>query len=331
VGVVAAKVEPEKVDTEKSGIRVTWVLDGPDTAVDISVGPTPEAVDHDHAVTVPAGERSVVLEHDSSGARRYVSVSPVGGGSFVVAERRLPFDGVTNFRDLGGYPTRQGTHTLWGLVFRSDALHKFTAADLGSYESLGLNAVYDLRGDAERELYPNPFPSTQLALLSQVSVAADPAEAGSYEGARGGERLLREMYRGMLDGSAAVLGRLLGSLAEPGSLPAVFHCTGGKDRTGIASALLLELLGVHREAVLDDYELTALYRRREHQGESYENLLARGLPPEAAAAVLGAPRWAMAATLDDLDEVYGGIDAYLTGPAALAPETVGRLRELLSG
>jgi protein-tyrosine phosphatase len=327
VGVVAAKVEPEN-----SGIRVTWVLDGADTAVDISVGPTPEAVDHSHAMTVPPGERSVVLELEPSDARRYLSVSPVGGGgSFVAAERRLPFDGVTNFRDLGGYPTRQGTHTRWGLVFRSDALHKFTAADLASYEALGLNAVYDLRGDAEREVYPNPFPSTQLALLSQVSVAADPPETGSFEGAQGGERLLREMYRGMLDGAASVLGRLLGGLAEPGSLPAVFHCTGGKDRTGIASALLLELLGVHRDAVLDDYELTRLYRRREHQSESYENLLARGLPPEAAAAVLGAPRWAMAATLDDLDELYGGIDAYLTGPAALTQDTVGRLRELLTG
>jgi protein-tyrosine phosphatase len=328
VGVVSAAVE-----AGPDGLRVTWDLDGDDTGVEIATGPTPEAVDHTHTLTVGVGERSALLDPEYARRRRYVSVSPVGGGgSFVVAERRLPFVGVTNFRDLGGYATAVGTRTRWGTLFRSDALHKFTAEDLTSYRSLGLKAVYDLRGDAERERYPNPFPSTQLSLLSQVSAGSPREEvaAGQPQGPEVGERLLREMYRGMLAGAASLFGRLLGRLAEPDSLPAVFHCTGGKDRTGMTSALLLELLRVPRDLVIDDYELTRLYRRREHQAESYENLLASGLPPEAAAAVLGAPRWAMADTLDDLDEIYGGIDAYLSGPAGLSQPTLDRLRDLLT-
>jgi protein-tyrosine phosphatase len=110
----------------------------------------------------------------------------------------------------------------------------------------------------------------------------------------------------------------------------LYHCPAGKHRTGIAAALLLELLGVPRQHVLDDYELTSRYRRREHQTESYENMLAAGVAPEAAAAVLGAPRWAMAEALEALDADYGGVDNYLTGPAEMQPSTLDRLRHLLT-
>jgi protein tyrosine/serine phosphatase len=97
----------------------------------------------------------------------------------------------------------------------------------------------------------------------------------------------------------------------------------------MTAALLLELLRVPRHLVLDDYELTSRYRLREHQAESYENMLAAGMAPEAAAAVLGAPRWTMAGALEELDDAYGGIDVYLTGPAGMAKETLERLRGAL--
>ena len=84
-----------------------------------------------------------------------------------------------------------------------------------------------------------------------------------------------------------------------------------------------------RQQVLDDYELTSRYRLREHQTESLENMLAAGMAPEAAAAVLGAPRWTMEGALEEVDDEYGGIDAYLTGPAGMAKETLERLREAL--
>jgi protein-tyrosine phosphatase len=234
--------------------------------------------------------------------------------------RVVPFAGVTNFRDLGGYPALGGKVTRWGLVYRSDALHRLRDEDLELYRQLGLNTVYDLRSDAERATHPNPLPCEHLPLLAEGSrPRADHADpTGPYAD---GERLLRELYRDMLATSATVLGRLLTGLADPTRLPAVFHCTGGKDRTGLGAAVLLELLGVPREVVLDDYELTSLHRRREHQTESYDNLL-------AAAVVLGAPRWAMADALDALDQL-GGAQLYVTERAGLSIETVERLREML--
>jgi protein-tyrosine phosphatase len=332
---MSATVTDAVVEADGNALVVRWSFlgdEGPnapsegDAGVDIGVGPTPDAIDHVHALTVGPGRRSARLEGLGTG-RHYVSVAPHGeGGAVVVGERRVPFDGVTNFRDLGGYATTDGRRTRWGRVFRSDALHRFTTEDRERYESLGLNAVFDLRGDQERERYPNPFPSVQLALLSQpASEAATPPDRTVWLGAAGGEQMLRQMYQGLLANAAMAFGRLLGALAEPDGLPGVFHCTGGKDRTGMASALLLELLGVPRRLVLDDYELTSRFRLRQHQTESYENLLAMGMGPETAGAVLGTPRWAMAETLQELDDSYGGARAYLVGPAGMDAATVDRL------
>ncbi len=99
----------------------------------------------------------------------------------------------------------------------------------------------------------------------------------------------------------------------------------------MSAALLLELLGVPRQLVLDDYELTSRYRLRQHQNESYDGLRAAGMGPEAAGAVLGTPRWAMEETLQELDDTYDGAAAYLAGPAGMTPATLERLRQALVG
>ena len=156
-----------EVPDDGDALVVSWSLAGDDVAIDIGVGPSPDAIDHTHALTVPAGQYSARIDGLGTG-RHYVSVAPHhGGGAIVVAERRLAFEGVTNFRDLGGYPTADGRRTRWGRVFRSDALHRFTPEDRRRYESLHLHAVYDLRGDLERERHPNPFPSIQFAVVAQ--------------------------------------------------------------------------------------------------------------------------------------------------------------------
>src|SRR5580700_9271475 len=144
------------VDRQQAGeLSVSWDLDGEDAAVDVAVGPTPESVDHDHALTVPAGQRSARLT-DLGPGRHYISVSPHdGGAALVAAERRLPFEGVLNFRDLGGYRTNGGGRTRWGKVFRADSLHGLTPSDHALLEGLGLRVIYDLRTDRERQQRPN--------------------------------------------------------------------------------------------------------------------------------------------------------------------------------
>ena len=239
----------------------------------------------------------------------------------------MPFDGIQNFRDLGGYRTAGGGSVRWGQVYRADALHKMTDGDIEAFARLGVRTVFDLRSEVERTEFPGPFASVHLHILGRPEnaevLSPDPEMT-----AAGGEGMLRDLYVGALTHSAAKFGVLLSAFADPDRLPAVFHCHGGKDRTGIAAALFLLALGVDRDSVLDDYEATRRYRRTEHQQDSLANMLAAGVPPEAAAGVLGAPRWAMAAAVDAVDTEYGGIDAYLVAEAGVPAETLTRLLDV---
>jgi protein-tyrosine phosphatase len=258
-------------------------------------------------------------------------VSPTeGGGAVVAGERRVPFENVTNFRDLGGYQASDGRRVRWGRVFRADALHKFSHIDLAAFDRLGFRLVVDLRGDVERENQPNPMPSLHRPVMTRPQgEPAGPPDRSAMTVRGDGEQWLVELYLGLLERSGPALGDVLTILADDEQLPAVFHCAGGKDRTGMIAVLLLLLLGVTREDVLDDYELTSQYRTLEHQQAPLANLLASGMSPEAAAGVLGAPRHAMAAALDILDERYGGVEAYLTGPGAMSETTISALRSHL--
>jgi protein-tyrosine phosphatase len=329
---MSASVLRVTVETDESGgLRVAWQLDGGDAAVDVGVGPTPNLIDHMHTVAVDAGTTSVRLAHPAPG-RHFVSVGVRGSGSAVVAaDRRLRFEGLQNFRDMGGYATGRGATTKWGQIFRADSLHKLTPADLLAFEHLGMKTVFDLRSDEEIGRHPNPLESIQLAIVGRPRAGdAPPSALEGLDAGSDGERMLRDLYIGMLEHSATLFGRLISGLTEPDCLPAVFHCHAGKDRTGMVAALLLIALGVDRETVLDDYELTRRYRKFEHQTDSFERLVGIGLSPEAAAGVLTAPRWAMSDALDALDGSYGGIEPYLTGPAAMTTSDLERLRDLLT-
>jgi protein-tyrosine phosphatase len=315
----------------RGGLSVSWQLDGGDRAVDVAAGPTPDTVDHVHSITMPAGQRQVRLDVPAA-QRWYVSVSPHDGGAAVVAaERRLPFEGVLNFRDLGGYQTADGRRTRWGRIFRADALHGLTPSDRAIFESLKLRVIYDLRSDLEREQKPNSVPppdglrSVPLPLIS--SRQADLASIA--EQVKDGEGFLLHVYRGMIAQSAPVFGQLLTGLTEDSGLPAVFHCAAGKDRTGTTAAILLSALGVDDDDILDDYELTSRHRTEERRREVMSNLEQFGLSPEIAAGLLHTPRWVMATVLEEIRSTYGDVEGYLTGPVGMTDGEVARLRRLL--
>jgi len=320
-------VELERVDTGDA-LTVRWEFEGEPFAVDIAVGSSPDHEDHERQATVAAGETSFQVAR-RSGGRLFVSVAPHEGGPAVIAaERRIPFEAVTNFRDLGGYRTRSGQRVRWGRLFRSDALHGMTEGDLAKYNELGLRSVYDLRGEVEVAEQPNPMPSRSLPILTRPA-GGDTAIAFEGTTSGDGERVLADIYMGSIDHSARRIGELFSALTKRDGLPAVFHCHAGKDRTGLVAALLLEALGVERESILDDYELTARYRLRAQQDHTFDRLVKVGLAPEAAAGVLTAPRWAMAAALEYLDTAHQTIESYLTGPAAMSLPDLLRLRDEL--
>jgi hypothetical protein len=118
-------------------------------------------------------------------------------------------------------------------------------------------SIYDLRRTDELALFPGPREHIHLELPFRDPLAE--SEHAKLKSRLDGERWLLASYLGMLANAAASFGDLFSRLADPGRLPAVIHCLGGKDRTGLAIALLLTALGVEREVVLDDYQLTNDY------------------------------------------------------------------------
>ena len=230
----------------------------------------------------------------------------------VIAFRRhIPLDGAHNVRDLGGYPSRFGGSVRWRRLFRADRLDALTQSDLDVIEGLELAAVYDLRTIEERSEAPDRIPSMHVPVMSRfVPTFADIDFTGIVDH-DDGVRFMTDICIGVLRHAGPEIGAMVFTLADPDRTPMMFHCTAGKDRTGVLAALILETLGVDRDLVLDDFELTGRYHRPDATTDAFRRLIGRGVAPEAASGVLGAPRSMMADTLAVLDEEFGGVERYL--------------------
>ncbi len=243
--------------------------------------------------------------------------------------RVVEFDGATNFRDLGGYPSRFGGVVRWGRVYRAAALQGMTPSDLDRLAGLGITTIYDLRSEMEYTDEPDPVPSISVPILGRYMANHERPDFAAFVEHDHGVAFMRDMCLNMLHWGAPEIGSVITGLAEPDALPAAFHCTAGKDRTGIVAAILLEVLGVDREIVLDDFELTNQLRGPKEESAAFARMLGHGMPPEAAAGALGAPRHMMGDVLDALDAEYGNAERYLVEQSGVAPDTISRLRELL--
>ena len=197
-----------------------------------------------------------------------------------------------------------------GQVCRSDSLDNFTPDDLAVFDSLGVRVIYDLRRDDEREKDRGPRACVHLTLPSR---RVGDTDLRHTPGAGTRREMAPWAISGNVDGSWSGLRGTAVSIDSTNGLPAVYGA-GGKDRTGMAAALLLSWLEVDRETVLDDYELSNQYDCCDHVPSVVDHFIADGTS-RPAEAMLSAPRWAMAEVLDWLDTDYGGIQAYLRGPA----------------
>ena len=243
--------------------------------------------------------------------------------------RHIDFEGARNFRDLGGYESRLGGTTSWGRVFRAASLAGMTTGDLERLAALEVAAVVDLRNVDERRLAPDPVESLHIPVMAALMALREPPDFSSLVERDHGVAFMRDLYVGLLDHAAAEFGQVIEVIAAAAGRPVVFHCTAGKDRTGLVAALLLEVLGVDRDTVLDDFTLTEQLLGSAHDSDSVRRMIEHGMAPEAAAGAFGAPRTMMAGVLDVLDTRYGGAERYLTDRSGVAPDVFDGLRSQL--
>jgi protein-tyrosine phosphatase len=331
---------PLTVEVERQGDRVTvrWDLPEPSphglvVVVEVAAG-SPDAPAQDR-VEAPVTKREVSFDGIASHPRPWFRLSLTAGAHWLVAERRLPVTGTLNFRDLGGYPGADGRPTVWGRVFRSDNFAQVPPEAWRQLHAMGLREIFDLRHDNERQRDPSAIPGDIAIAVSTLGIGGEAAEAPDVvdllasggDGAFGLEFMLG-LYQDMVADHGRVFATLLSHLADDRRLPAVFHCTAGKDRTGLAAALLLRLLGVDRELVLDDYELSTKYRSNPRIEILRPRLEAAGVDIAAVRPFLSAPRPALAGALDTIDARYGTVERFLV-EHGLDAGVPARLRDLL--
>jgi protein-tyrosine phosphatase len=272
--------------------------------------------------------------------RRFFSLDRDTGVPLVVAERRLPFDGHANFRDLGGYPGADGRRVRWGRLFRSGSLSELTDGDLELLKRLGLGVVCDFRSPRERSEEPHRFPDDsspeQRAVNhEQLAGALNPDEIRSrIEQAR-----LSDLDTGslLIDGNAAFatthrkpFATMLELVCERAPEPILVNCSAGKDRTGFASAVLLLALGVSREVIRHDYLLTNHYQGYDRRRRLEQIRQSSQADPEDLRPLLEARPDYIDAAFGAIDRAWGSDEAFLRDGLGLSAGSLAGLRaELL--
>ena len=267
----------------------------------------------------------------SSAAAKAAPAHPVPG-------TQLDFAGGTNFRELGGYEADEGKHVKWGQIWRGIPTCKLTGeTDRAKLDALGLRLILDLRSVEEAKKEPDYVPDGARLVQICGLCAEDGHEIAFAPGdidrlmasAPEGYDVPRVLYRRMLTGNKAF--KELFRALEAGETPILFHCSAGKDRTGVAAMLILLALGASDETICADYAQTNVCRRaeieavmQEHADEiaadpSCRNHYYRmaGVSPEAAPFVL-----------DTIRSQFGSAENYLEAEYGLTPARLMRLRRM---
>ncbi len=231
-------------------------------------------------------------------------------------DRHLPLPGTRNLRDVGGYPTAHGRRTRWRTLLRTDALDLIPEASQQALLDLGLRQAIDLRWASETAHAPSVFEDSPNVRYRHIPLLAhehdDPTPHLGLVG----------MYRRILDERGAHLVEVVRAVIEPDGIPVAIGCAAGKDRTGVAVAIILSAVGVSRELVVQDYAMSEGFFSRPVDDPLLVDW--RGAPVEAES-----PPEYMTTVLRHLDERHGGAIALLRA-GGMTEQELERLVEVVT-
>jgi protein-tyrosine phosphatase len=225
-----------------------------------------------------------------------------------MATRRITLEGPCNFRDLGGYPTADGSETRWGRLYRSDSMHTITATDLPVLRELGVRTAIDFRSNLELDqIGIGPLGEVSITHLHCPTFDMNPNGEAPFVGGSAAT-----FYARMMESGAPAYVAAANAIADPDVTPAVFFCMAGKDRTGVFAAVVLGLVGVPDDVIVADYALThevlpTIAQRREAR-EATESMRIRwdDIPDD----LKGAHSHVMEELLTIVQERWGGWEGY---------------------
>lgn len=248
-------------------------------------------------------------------------------------DRFLGFESVANLRDIGGYRTANGQRVKWGQVYRGASLAYVAPNERDKLDALGLQVVCDLRRPDEIEKAPNQLPqgANYLNVPSMDTI-------NSFEQVRQMlfkphylEVMMAEIYIEAIIENNPNMFRAVYQQIIDGKLPLLVHCTAGKDRTGLAVALLLLLLGVDEDTVLNDYTLSNHYFDyfKRVTGKLVKWLKRVGFTEADVSPLLMADRRNLKTALEHIKRKYGSVEAYLIARAEMTPQDFEALKARL--
>jgi protein-tyrosine phosphatase len=268
------------------------------------------------------------LRADESVATK--STSP---GTF---SRLLPLEGGINFRDLGGYVTTDGRRVRPGMLYRSGSMAALTADDYEHLSKLNIQVIADFRSTEERLREPTRWPDGERKPqrlerdyeLEFGEILAVMRDAPTAESARAA---FSSFYRRIPAQFASQYRQMFDELLA-GNAPLAFNCSAGKDRTGVASALILTALGVPRDVVTDDYLLSnRYYKPKPMSTANADDPTARmfsRLPPDVVRVFMGVEAEFLDSAFSGMTEQYGSVDAYLEQAIGLSADDRVKLKQL---
>ena len=323
--------------TEDGFLHLKW--EKPASRIIVHVGTNPDDLTEMAPIVSVCETREAMVAGLNTAVRHYFRVEFRGGEwdgrSFLTAERVLPLEKGVNFRDVGGYYTQDGQMVRWGRLYRSGSISRLTEMDLAYLQRLGLRLVCDFRSLSERTKQPDRLPEIPGMVerpLSMESVDRWDRWRGAYavffRKHKLDDYLLDGYTRVVLDGNAHHIGEIFQRLADSEHLPALIHCTAGKDRTGLVVALLLLTLGVPEETVLADYTMSNLFYDHFRKGiiADLKQVAPWGVSADDLQDLLLVKAKTLKAALAYLQEKYGSIDTYLREQAGVSDATLAQLR-----
>lgn len=326
-------------DPVSGALRLTWSTSEP---APVTVSVTGDGLSATPALTplaqgVTATDFTWTPEPGFTG-RPYFVITPPAGDAVTVAARVLPLEGGRNFRDLGGYPAADGQTVRWGRLYRSGVMAGLTDADYAYLDSLGIKVVCDLRTSAERANEPTEWRAAPVTTLSFPDPeASDEAALGRVlmdpqVTPEAVKAMMTGFYATILEQQAPAYRDMFDRLAA-NEVPLAFHCSAGKDRTGVGAALILSALGVPRETIVADYVLSDQlvdYRKAmqldQEAGKDDPYAFLRQLPPEVVAPLLASDAAYIEATFAQMEAQHGSVEAYLKAELDVTDEDLAALR-----
>jgi protein-tyrosine phosphatase len=256
------------------------------------------------------------------------------------AHRLLNFEGIANFRDLGGYTTADGRQVKWGVLYRTATLAHGSDTDLQGIESLGLKTLIDFRSAAEKEAEPNRLPEPAGFEVVEIPTLDDGnkamvgeimarIESGNFDGFDP-DSLMLDANRQFATTFTPQFRQFVHTVLEADGEPVAWNCSAGKDRTGFAAAILLRILGVPQQVVMQDYMAS---KQHALEGRSMQMLLLRLFKGKDAAekmsTLLGVEQAWLQAGFDEIDAAWGSFDNYVRDGLKLGEADIARLQAAL--